>query len=844
MLPAPNTNRSRSKSLPTTSYIVRKIKTNRQLAIVLSVLSLIILYKISWSSSSSLELEAAQAGYTYDPVVPGSDKDSMPLGLTDPNVIGSKKTLPPLNRKGSANEIPVIPARALREKKLEQLLALEKENLFRGKQGLLNSQKSDCPEYSQYSSTIHSPLSKGYYELAFQRPSEKCRTFSAESVEETINEMNKRITDPDLARLFENCFPNTLDTTVLWHHNGTDPQSFIVTGDINALWLRDAHKQVQIYSPLASVDPKIKNLILGLINTQSDFVLSNPYCNAFQPPHQSGIDFKFNNENDAVYPRPNLNVVFECKYEIDSLASFLAIGNLYYKDTGDSSFITPSWLNALSRLLQVLKEQATPTFGPTGRKLPHYYAFRRNTNTGTETLNLGGAGNPVNGGTSLIRSAFRPSDDATIFQYFIPGNAFMSVELRRTARLLEKANQPDLAKQLQKLGEEIENGIYKHGTYQHPVFGKVFAYEVDGFGSVSIMDDANTPSLLSLPDMGFVSQNDEIYLNTRRMILSKDGNPYYLKGQFFEGIGGPHIGTRFAWPMSHIVAMRTTDNDTEIIRSLELLKGSTAGLGLMHESVNVDLPHSFTRSWFAWCNSEFAKTILDLAQRKPHLIFEKDAAPYVIGGGSVQNDKNNLDIKPPKRSDKPQSLDGSVEESSAGTEKPGQVKNTQGGKQNAGAPPNKDLSGKNAELDNKDTKLVKELGDEEKTAAGTESLPKKDASNDKAEKTVPKEKSVKIADKEKGSGLDKPDSKHEEATVTDVKDVKKLEKKETADLEQASKLDKETKSDQTKDLDQEKKPDQTKKSDKEVNPGQPEKAEETKKLDKKEPVEDEDLIDV
>lgn len=97
--------------------------------------------------------------------------------------------------------------------------------------------------------------------------------------------------------------------------------------------------------------------------------------------------------------------------------------------------------------------------------------------------------------------------------------------------------------------------------------------------------------------------------------------------------------------MSHIVAIRTTDNDTEILRSLELLKGSTAGLGLMHESVNVDLPHSFTRSWFAWCNSEFAKTILDLAQRKPHLIFEKDAAPYLIGG-SVQNDQNHLDIKP------------------------------------------------------------------------------------------------------------------------------------------------------------------------------------------------------
>lgn len=636
MLPPPNTNRARPGSFPSAAYVLRRIQSNRQLVAILSILTLFILYKTNWFSSSSsssysaLEAQAERAGYSYDAV----------------NLEPHQKALPRLNAKDYRDKndqgYPVLSPKALRDKQLERLLALGKEQNDRNLRGnpFSPSSKShvNCPDYAHYSSSIHSPLSNGHLQLPFQRPTEQCRTFSADSVEKVIGDMNARLTDPDLARLFENCFPNTLDTTVLWHHNGSDPQSFIVTGDINALWLRDAHKQVQIYSPLAKSDPKIKKLILGLINTQSDFVLSHPYCNAFQPPPQSGIDFKFNNENDAVFPRVNLNIVFECKYEIDSLASFLAIGNLYYKDTGDSSFVTPSWLNALSRLLRVLQEQATPTFSQTGHKLPNYYVFRRNTNTGTETLNLAGAGNPVNGGTSLIRSAFRPSDDATIYQFFIPGNAFMSVELKRTAKLLETLNHNDLVKQLKSLGDEIERGIYEHGTYQHPVFGKVFAYEVDGFGSISIMDDANTPSLLSLPDMGFVSNTDEIYQNTRRMILSKEGNPYYLKGQFFEGVGGPHIGTRFAWPMSQLLAIRTSNNDTEIEAALELVKGSTSGLGLMHESVNVDLPHSFTRSWFAWCNSEFAKTVLDLAERKPHLVFGKGAEPYVMGTGIKSGD--------------------------------------------------------------------------------------------------------------------------------------------------------------------------------------------------------------
>ncbi|KAF5100671.1 hypothetical protein D0Z00_001183 [Geotrichum galactomycetum] len=495
-----------------------------------------------------------------------------------------------------------------------------------------------CPEYASYSAVRHEPYSNGPLGLAFQRPDAKCRTFKSDLVEQVIADMKERLVDEDLARLFENCFPNTLDTTIRWHKSGHDPQTFIVTGDINAEWLRDSQKQIAPYLPLAKHDPKLRELFRGAINTQVDYVIAHPYCNAFHPPSQSGIRFDFNNAEDSVIPRVNLYTVFECKYEIDSLASFLALANDYYAATGDSSFVTNSWLKALARLLRTLSEQAVSTYDEEGHKQMSYYSFVRRSDTGTETLNLRGLGNPVNRNTSLIRSAFRPSDDATIYQFFIPGNAFMSVELKKTADMLktlvgkEKSLPPttvDFAQKVGELSEDIRAGIFKHGVYDHPVFGKVFAYEVDGYGSVSIMDDANTPSLLSLPDMGFVEADDPVYKNTRSMILSKNGNPYYLKGDFFEGIGGPHIGTRFAWPMSHIVGIRTSTDDTEIARSLDIVKKSTADLGLMHESVNVDLPHSYTRSWFAWCNSEFARTLLYLAEHKPHLIFGEGATPYI-----------------------------------------------------------------------------------------------------------------------------------------------------------------------------------------------------------------------
>ena len=216
------------------------------------------------------------------------------------------------------------------------------------------------------------------------------------------------------------------------------------------------------------------------------------------------------------------------------------------------------------------------------------------TNSATETLNLGGIGNPLANGTGLIRSSFRPSDDATILQFLIPSNAQLSVELRRTAEIMRSAGKTQLAKQLMDRADSIEAGIMEHGIVYHKKYGEVFAFEVDGYGSAILMDDANIPSLLSLPLMGFCEVENKVYQNTRRMILEKAGNPYYLTGRAFEGIGGPHIGLQHAWPMSRLVQAMTSNEDEEITSALNAVK-ETSKLGLVHESINVDRVNDYTR---------------------------------------------------------------------------------------------------------------------------------------------------------------------------------------------------------------------------------------------------------
>ncbi|KAF2261804.1 hypothetical protein CC78DRAFT_535408 [Lojkania enalia] len=487
---------------------------------------------------------------------------------------------------------------------------------------------AQCPDYSGYSAQKHEPLSSGKYKLSYARPSEECRTFKSQGVEDIISRLESKIKDPDLYRLFSNSYPNTLDTAIKWKgyatNNSDEELTFVITGDINAMWLRDSANQMQSYLPLlnASTDPNsIASLYRGVINLQARYLLESPYCNSFQPPVESGIGAAPNPSasDDIVYPGYSDDFVFECKYELDSLAAFLEVSSNYYNATGDSAFFGKfQWVQAIEALLKVAEDMKRPTYGEDGAVLANPYTFSRFTRRSTETFSNDGAGNPTANGTGLIRSGFRPSDDSTIFQLFIPANMMFSAYLSSTSEILSKLGNTELAQRTADLSNSLRAAIEKHGVVEHPKFGKIYAFEVDGFGSATIMDDANIPSLLSTPFLGY-PVDMQTYKNTRSLILSAS-NPYYMRGPAISAVGGPHTGPGLAWPMASIVRILTSDDDEEIVGELKQLLGSTAGLGLMHESVNSWDANWWSRQWFSWANGLFGQMILDLEDRKPHLL--------------------------------------------------------------------------------------------------------------------------------------------------------------------------------------------------------------------------------
>ncbi|KAI8983531.1 hypothetical protein BDB01DRAFT_843252 [Pilobolus umbonatus] len=301
------------------------------------------------------------------------------------------------------------------------------------------------------------------------------------------------------------------------------------------------------------------------------------------------------------------------------------------------------WLIAMPRIFQVLKDQMEDAWSfpelklkkknatdsnkayPEPVSLADGYRFRRMTNRPTETLGEYGLGG-ITRKCGLIRSAFRPSDDATIFPYLIPANAHLSSQLLRLHEHIQQYletnpgdNMDALSKTAKELGESVRRAIYKHGVIQHSEYGRVFAYEVDCYGSHLIMDDANTPSLLSLPLMGFINKTDELYINTRRLLLS-DRNPWYFNGTFASGIGGPHTGRNMIWPMSLLTQIQTSTSEEEVRWLIDVIKRMANHTGnLMCESFHADKPSTFTRPWFSWANGLAGDTILKVIEHFPHL---------------------------------------------------------------------------------------------------------------------------------------------------------------------------------------------------------------------------------
>jgi meiotically up-regulated gene 157 (Mug157) protein len=382
------------------------------------------------------------------------------------------------------------------------------------------------------------------------------------------------------------------------------PDTSVITGDIPAMWLRDSSAQVWPYLPMASKDDSLRALLEGVIRRQTRCILIDSYANCFMadldaPPLQSS-------RNDLTDMKRGVG---ERKYELDSLCYPIRLAYGYWKSTGDTRPFDSAWKLAMLTVLHTMRvQQRKDGLGP--------YHFQRAAINPTDSL-VNGLGNPVNP-VGLIASAFRPSDDACILCFLVPANLFAVTSLRQLSEMSSAIlHDPAMASEASALANEVQAALEQYALIDTTA-GTIWAYEVDGYGSHILMDDANVPSLLSLPYLAS-SPDAGIYSRTRSFVWSEQ-NPWFFRGSAGEGIGGPHIGPNNIWPMSQIIYALTSNSTIEIMNAIRMLKASGIATGFIHESYNKNDSSLFTRAWFAWANTLFGELIGKTAQRSPELL--------------------------------------------------------------------------------------------------------------------------------------------------------------------------------------------------------------------------------
>ena len=431
------------------------------------------------------------------------------------------------------------------------------------------------------------------------RPAPEDRCFRSEAVERTIDEVCAKLGPGKLAWMFANCFPNTLDTTVEYDESAGD--TFVITGDIHAMWLRDSGAQVWPYLRLAGEDEHLRKMIAGVLMRQFRCLALDPYANAFNKG-PTGSEW----ESDHTEMTPWLH---ERKWELDSPCYVLRLAYGYWKATGETSVFGKEWMEAVKAVLRTFREQQRYDG-------PGPYRFARRTERAFDTKGWDGRGAPVKP-CGLIASSFRPSDDATVLEFLVPSNFFAVSALRWAAEILSKVDCGSrrecrkMAEECLSLASQVSAALEQYAVVEHPKYGRIYAYEVDASGGHMLMDDANVPNLLSLPYLGCVPTDDPVWQNTRRFVLSED-NPCFFKGSAGAGVGGPHVGQGWIWPMSIIMQALTSTDDAEIASCLQTLMATDAGTGFMHEAFWKDDPTRFTRKWFAWANTLFGELVLEL----------------------------------------------------------------------------------------------------------------------------------------------------------------------------------------------------------------------------------------
>lgn len=415
-----------------------------------------------------------------------------------------------------------------------------------------------------------------------------------ESIEKLILEVKEKLQEePEIASEFARCYKDTLEKTVKVLEDGT---SYVITGDIPAMWLRDSAAQVRPYLGLAGESEELRSLLVGLCRRQFAFINIDPYANAFNEKADGSCW-----REDLTWQHPQ---VWERKYEIDSLCYPVQLAWLLWKNAGCTQQFDQNFEDGLRKILRVLKTEQR-------HEEDSEYSFVRTDTYFTDTLSRDGKGALVKSGVGLTWSGFRPSDDSCTYGYLIPSNMFAVVILGYAAQIAEEIfKDQSLSEEAAVLREEIRSGIETFGVTEKEGYGKVYAYETDGYGQYNLMDDANVPSLLSMEYLGYHPKSEEIATNTRKLILS-EANPYYYRGTCGAGIGSPHTPVNYIWPIALAVQGITSKKREEKLELLRLMVRTDGGSGMMHEGFLADDPSQYTREWFSWANAMFCELVLD-----------------------------------------------------------------------------------------------------------------------------------------------------------------------------------------------------------------------------------------
>ncbi len=365
-----------------------------------------------------------------------------------------------------------------------------------------------------------------------------------------------------------------IQTAILFHEFFNDffPErdgtTYVQTGDIPAMWLRDSAAQTIPYVRFASAFHGMRHIFRGVIERDAKNILVDPHAEAFSADYH----------------------VWEDKWEIDSLAWPMVLTFVYYENTHDRHVFTPTLHRAMQTIVATLQcetQHATCSHYVWPHPVPTQAAY--------------------NPDTGMIWSAFRPSDDPVTYHFNIPQNMFAVIGLRLLAAFANDAfGDRTLATNAAKLADQVQIGVLTYGRTWDPKYGGwMYVYETDGYGHDNLMDDANIPNLTTLPYIGWCSILDPVYRNTRRFTLSFN-DPYYYSGKFATGLGSPHTPKGWVWPLGIIGAAMTSTDPSTIVADISMLDDSDTLNGLMHESIDPNDPAHFTRPEFGWANAFWA----------------------------------------------------------------------------------------------------------------------------------------------------------------------------------------------------------------------------------------------